>query len=292
MKSYLALVICSILAMQAVSMNGDDEDQVLPGPRCITEACGKFIIINGQVVPNTDGECQKNKPADAWYAMQNQSLCHRVPVPWNGPKDYCWCVVPKCKPVKCGTQAFNDMVDTKESKCYSEKQNNMVCRQSGDLCKEIANPFNGESRPCYCCWKSEIVIPPVSGCKDKGCGSLWQGKGECVNVTSVAFSKIEAEYDLRYSNAYYNKRCAPADPKSDKDCCLCMKKKPCVDKGCIGKGGMCVDMKNAQLGNANYGVRSEVDLDSPLGDDLCANDPSSTSRVAKQCCTCYKKKEN
>merc|ERR1719295_166737 len=81
MKSYLALVICSMLAMQAVSMNGDDEDQVLPGPRCITEACGKFIIINGQVVPNTNGECQKNKPADAWYAMQNQSLCHRAQAP-------------------------------------------------------------------------------------------------------------------------------------------------------------------------------------------------------------------
>ena len=149
------------------------------------------------------------------------------------------------------------------------------------------------SRPCYCCWKSEIVIPPVSGCKDKGCGRLWQGKGECVNVTSVAFSKIEAEYDLRYSNAYYNKRCAPADSTSDKDCCLCLKKKPCVDKGCIQEGGMCVDMKNAQLGNANYGVRSEVDLDSPLGDNLCANDQGwTTAGPPKQCCTCYKKKEN
>jgi len=140
------------------------------------------------------------------------------------------------------------------------------------------------------------VIPPVSGCKDNGCGRFWQarqGKGECVNITSVAFSKIEAEYDLRYSGSYYNKRCAPADPKSDKDCCLCLRKKPCVDKGCIGKGGMCVDMKNAQLGNANYGPRSEVDLDSPLGDDLCANDQEMTSSArAKQCCTCYKKKEN
>merc|ERR1711962_1262470 len=130
-------------------------------------------------------------------------------------------------------------------------------------------------------------------CRDNGCGRLWQGKGECVNVTSVAFSKIEAEYDLRYSNAYYNKRCAPADSTSDKDCCLCLKKKPCVDKGCIEEGGMCVDMKNAQLGNANYGVRSEVDLDSPLGDGLCANDQGwTTAGPPKQCCTCYKKKEN
>ena len=87
--------------------------------------------------------------------------------------------------------------------------------------------------------------------------------------------------------------CAPADPKSDKDCCLCLRKKPCVDKGCIGKGGVCVDMKNAQLGSPGRGIRSEVDLDSPLGDDLCANDPSSTDiGQNKQCCTCYKKKEN
>ena len=135
-------------------------------------------------------------------------------------------------------------------------------------------------------------------CRDNGCGRFWQarkGKGECVNITSVAFSKIEAEYDLRYTNQWLNKKCAPADPKSDKDCCLCMKKKPCVDKGCIGEGGMCVDMKNVQLGpnSANYGVRSEVDLDSPLGDDLCANDQGwTTAGPPKQCCTCYKKKEN
>ena len=46
--------------MQAISMNGDDEDQVLPGLKaCFPEECGKFIIINGQVVPNTDGQCQK-----------------------------------------------------------------------------------------------------------------------------------------------------------------------------------------------------------------------------------------
>ena len=147
------------------------------------------------------------------------------------------------------------------------------------------------TKPCYCCW--ERVPSSASGCRDNGCGRLWQGKGECVNATSIAFSKIEAEYDLRYSNAYYNKRCAPADSASDKDCCLCLRKKPCVDKGCIEKGGMCVDMKNARLSNPNYGPRSEVDLDSPLGDDLCANDPSTTVvGQNKQCCTCYKKKEN
>ena len=101
------------------------------------------------------------------------------------------------------------------------------------------------------------------------------------------------EFGIHYRlESCVNKRCAPSDPKSDKDC-LCLRKKPCVDKGCIGAGGMCVDMKNAQLGNPNYGPRSEVDLNSPLGDDLCANDPPATStRQSKQCCTCYKKKEN
>merc|ERR1711973_1075899 len=287
MKSYLALVLCSMLALQAVSMVDEDG--------CIPERCGKYIIISGQGVPNTDGECQKNKPADAWYAMQNPGLCTRSIV----DDSICWCVVPKCKPVECGTQAFNERVGTKESKCYSEKQDNMICRQRGDLCKEIKDPYNErESRPCYCCWKPEIVIPPVSGCKDNRCGRFWQarqGKGECVNVTSVAFSKIEAEYDLRYSGSWLNKKCAPADPKSDKDCCLCLRKRPCVDRGCIEKGGMCVDMKNAQLGpsSADYGVRSEVDLDSPLGDDLCANDREmTTAGPPKQCCTCYRKKGN
>ena len=59
---------------------------------------------------------------------------------------------------------------------------------------------------------------------------------------------------------------------------------------------MCVDMKNARLSNPNYGPRSEVDLDSPLGDDLCANDREMTSAgpqpKQQQCCMCYKKKEN
>ena len=113
------------------------ERQVIPS--CMTERCGKYIITSdGQAVPNTDGECQKNKPTDAWYAMQDPSLCRRF-----SDDSICWCVVPKCKPVKCGTQAFNERVGTKESKCYSKKQDNMVCRQSGDLCKEIEDPING-----------------------------------------------------------------------------------------------------------------------------------------------------
>ena len=53
--------------------------------------------------------------------------------------------------------------------------------------------------------------------KDNGCGRLWQWKEECVNATSIAFSKIKAEYDLRYSNQYDSKRCAPAGSLRDKD---------------------------------------------------------------------------
>ena len=67
-------------------MNGDDEDQVLLGPKCIPDECGKSIIINGQVVPNTDGECQKNKPADAWYAMQTNVYVAGGLCPGMGPK--------------------------------------------------------------------------------------------------------------------------------------------------------------------------------------------------------------
>jgi len=288
MMSYLLFITCSLLALQADGMEDFvDKPQT---ERCRPYGCGEYIITgNGKSQPNKDGECQKQQPAAGtyWYAMQSQKLCQRWI--WPGPQvsiKPCWCVVPKCKPVRCGTRAA-----PAGSKCYHEKQPNMECKQSGNLCKEITDPKTGDTKPCYCCWERDIQ--PASGCKDNGCGRFWQGKGECVNATSIAFSKIEAEYDLRYSNAYYNKRCAPADSTSDKDCCLCLRKKPCVDKGCIEKGGMCVDMKNARLSNPNYGPRSEVDLDSPLGDDLCANDPSTTVvGQNKQCCTCYKKKEN
>ena len=118
----------------------DEDVQPVPAEQCRPERCGEYIIINEQGVPNTDGECQKKKPVDAWYAMQDQGLCRRSPLT---SKDHCWCVVPKCKPVQCGTQAFNEMVNAKESRCYSEKQDDMTCQQSEKLCKEIKSPFNG-----------------------------------------------------------------------------------------------------------------------------------------------------
>ena len=118
-----------------------EDVQPVPAEECRPERCGKYIIINGQGVPNTDGECQKKKPADgtAWYAMQHQDLCQKWM--WPGPvvsKDPCWCVVPKCKPVKCGSSAA-----PAGSKCYPEEQPNMECRQSENLCKEIRDPMTG-----------------------------------------------------------------------------------------------------------------------------------------------------
>ena len=85
-----------------------------------------------------------------------------------------------------------------------------------------------------------------------------------------------------------------SDSKSNKDCCLCLKKKvqkTCQDSGCMEMGGMCVDMKNTYL-KKNQFPRNVVDVSKPIGgffggDRLCVN-PNGPEK--KMCCQCYQRK--
>ena len=110
-------------------------------------------------------------------------------------------------------------------------------------------------------------------------------------MTRTSWDEIEAGFDLRYSSPGANRRCTPSDPKDDKDCCLCLKKKPCMDNGCMEEGGMCVDMKNAYLRD-NMFPKNTLDLAQDLGDDLCRKDTKFTDKTDKSCCRCYKKKDD
>jgi len=149
--------------------------------------------------------------------------------------------------------------------------------------QKIDQPISKE-KSCWCCKKPEI---PSGKCVDDGCSASWQGQGECVNVTINPWSTIEAKYDMRYNNPYYNRRCKA--PQGEENCCLCLKKQSCEDTGCFQKGGICVDMRNSYLGTDNTYPRNVVELESRIRGDLCRG--SSASAVSgEKCCQCYKRK--
>ena len=105
--------------------------------------------------------------------------------------------------------------------------------------------------------------------------------------TQVDWSIADAKYDLTYFNPWYNKRCRASS--GDKDCCLCLRKRPCKDEGCYARGGMCVDIKNTHTMSFNFFPRHFVNLGERIpGDDLC-KDTSATG--GKKCCECFKRKE-
>ena len=145
------LEFCFLNVLNSQALQADGMEDFVDKPqteRCRPYGCGEYIITrNGKSQPNKDGECQKQQPAAGtyWYAMQSQKLCQRWI--WPGPQvsiKPCWCVVPKCKPVRCGTRAA-----PAGSKCYHEKQPNMECKQSGNLCKEITDPKTGGEKFYY-----------------------------------------------------------------------------------------------------------------------------------------------
>jgi len=137
---------------------------------------------------------------------------------------------------------------------------------------------------CWCCTKKEI---PSGKCLDDGCSKTFMGQGECVNVTSMPWSTIEAKYDLQKANPYYNRRCKA--PAGEENCCLCLKKSSCEDTGCFQKGGICVDMRNSLLAQDNLYPRNVVDLNSRIRGDLCRG-TSSPAPSGEKCCQCYKRK--
>ena len=108
-----------------------------------------------------------------------------------------------------------------------------------------------------------------------------------MNGTQVDWTKAEAKYDLRYFNPYYNKRCRAS--VGDKDCCLCVRKRPCKDKGCYARGGKCVDMKNSYV-SFNLFPRHFVNLGERIPGDALCKDTSTAG--GKKCCECFKRKQD
>jgi len=136
---------------------------------------------------------------------------------------------------------------------------------------------------------------PVS-CLDQGCSQRLRGYGECVNVTSMPWSEVTANY--RWSGSYNNRYCKSPNP-NEKNCCVCMERQKCTDTGCEAKGGLCVNLRG-EIGGQNYGsstyyIRNKVDLNNKINETgLChTNMPSPvTSSTVQPCCECYAKKNN
>ena len=130
--------------------------------------------------------------------------------------------------------------------------------------------------PCYCCPE----IDPPNECKPYGCEEAF-GKGyqgECVDVTNPYLNALSKVFDL---NAVPEKNytCLPSLEKS---CCRCMKKKPCIDDGCMEAfhgDGICVDVENGDLSLVDTTVEKKL--------GLCKNNIKG-----KDCCYCYKKKSS
>jgi len=219
------------------------------------------------------GKCNPFSLIDAWCDAR---LCD--------PAGPCTCCVKKCRNVYCENWG---------GKCYLEKQDNMKCVQSQQMCKSVPKPGRGKGDlgdlgdlavpKCWCC---KPYDDEPDDCEDKGCSDMWNGQGQCVKVTKEPWAEIMNGYDLRYTNPWVNKKCA--DPSGgDKDCCLCMKKRTdCKDKGCFKRGGMCVDLKNSYLGNKNSFPLNAVDLGAKIDGDFCMGYTSKQPG----CCECYRRK--
>ena len=137
--------------------------------------------------------------------------------------------------------------------------------------------------------KPDFFFPQEQKCEDTGCGKLWNGHGQCVNMTETTYSHLSTSYDLEAdTDAIKNDRSLCKSSSNDKECCRCFKKKPCSDEGCDSQGGMCVDMMRANLKDKSVFPLNSVDLDIKIegtnGTRLCKGAMGS-----EKCCECYMK---
>merc|ERR1711962_304196 len=150
---------------------------------------------------------------------------------------------------------------------------------------------------------STTAIPEIDRCFDFGCASILEGQGQCVNITEISTTEewniFKSMYDVNFNSSSYNHLCGPyLDKPGNKDCCKCMKKKPCRDLGCFKNGGKCVNMKTTDLQQFSYPPMNQIDFPVKIaGNGLCADPEGGTAdEVARQaagdpsCCQCYKRR--
>jgi len=251
------------------------------GPYCY---CCKRISCNDRTCKLNGGQCSPT-PIAGKNCTQNQRRCGPNSV--NGK--ICYCCTDKVASSTTPTPPTSPMVPicrdvacTKNGgRCSRTLISGMDCKKNSLECF-----LQGAGRGCYCCKpKNEAK------CNDNRlCKRLWGNQGGCVNITSMPFQDLEAQYDLNSANPTYNRYCTTSDAKSNMDCCICLRKRkqPCKDNGCLEKGGMCIDMKNSYL-RENQFPRDVVDISKPIqgAGDLCSN-PNGPQK--KMCCQCYQRK--
>ena len=144
-------------------------------PSCNNRACK----LNG-------GQCSAT-PIPGKNCTQNQSLCGPNSV--NGRLCYCCTdqVTPICADVACTKNG---------GRCSKTLLPGMDCKRNMLECT-----WREADRGCYCCKpKNEAK------CIDNGTCKRFQGnQGVCVNITSMPFQDIEAQYDLNSANPSYNR---------------------------------------------------------------------------------------
>merc|ERR1712212_656788 len=127
-------------------------------------------------------------------------------------------------------------------------------------------------------------------CEDDGCNDHWYGQGQCINMTDIPWPVVKEAFNLNSSRPEYNQGCR--SPMESEDCCVCLKMQhnTCRDTGCTGRGGFCVDIKNANLKSVNIFPRSFVDLGNRI--EGAFSQPLCTSVLhVKDCCQCYMRKD-
>ena len=221
--------------------------------------------------------------------------------------------IPQCNDIGCkrigGQCSFFNVT---EEISRQENLPLLNCTINTGLCSK--NFLSSREGPCWCCTEVKTDPPVDNSCKDVNdqCKRRMQGLGECVNATSVDdWSILSIKYDL-WGDSYSNQFCQPADGSLKKDCCRCMKRRPCRDGGCYENGGKCVDMKKAHIYLSYYGVthhhgvasrsllgrsfapfftteNGQVDLSNRIdGDGLCQSENPKRS----SCCECYQRVSN
>ena len=140
-------------------------------------------------------------------------------------------------------------------------------------------------------WKTLSFLEANSPCQDVGCNSLWGGRGECVSLFHNKWSSIESKYNVSVHPKEITDKilCQPSNmayKDINRDCCRCFYKPDipptkCTDNGCGAKGGLCVNLLDADLTKPDLFPRNTVDLDQRLEEGLC-HKPNE-----RHCCDCY-----
>merc|ERR1719495_1587848 len=149
-----------------------------------------------------------------------------------------------------------DVLDKLECQKYGIEQEVCQCRDHDKAKPEMVQQCKNFITLCK---KTCGACTDVSTCQDEGCSGLWGGHGTCVDLYHNKWSWIESNYNVSVDPKEITDKtlCKPSEKAykdPNRDCCRCFYSPAppqCSDNGCKARGGLCVNLLNANLTRAN-----------------------------------------